>query len=46
MNTQDPFTAEEFAELRRNDKWTTPRLILTVLVTLTCAFTFLYFISS
>ena len=41
----DPLTAQELAEARRNDPWTTQRLIATIFITLGFAFTVLYLIS-
>lgn len=43
--TNDPLTAQELAEARRNDPWTTQRLIATIFITLGFAFTVLYLIS-
>ena len=43
--TNDPITAKELAESRRNDPWTTQRLIGVLFVTLAAAFTVLYLIS-
>lgn len=43
--TNDPVTARDFEELRRNDKWTTGKLIGLALVTLGAALTFLFVVS-
>lgn len=43
--TNDPVTAREFEEARRNDPWTTGKLIGLALATLGAALTFLFLVS-
>ena len=43
--TNDPVTARELEEARRNDPWTTGKLIGLALGTLAVAFTIIYWMS-